>query len=346
MNRLGCAYCDDGVNLFNSRIHRLIVTIPWLVQFLSMLDYITLRLNYFVDIFHMLYDVYMKSADTDSNEKENHIRPTSLFIIRTCLGWLFEQSNIPDEYHKYRQSVSTTKMEDEMSCVQLLVPKSMLELFSNKKFMITNHQLNSCFSAMQCTLAVVDKVEKTPNYNQSINCGQSSEKRIFSTFDPMMENILNAACPFLRDFRVSIMPQKYSKTVSRTGKFRHITTKKTTESKTTKDTHDQTKLAEAFLQSQSLSVRRTIEFVIERTVSAVIKDFQIEILLPMKRIVNEEIGAIIETEKRKLANEMYDRFTKAQQELNKNWDEFIPRNTRHRVKVKIMVSSQSLIFGI
>lgn len=280
----------------------------------------------------MLYDVYTKSTDTNSNDKENHMRPTSLFIIRTCLGWLFEQSNIPDEYHKYRQSLSALKTEDEMSVVQVLVPKSMSDYFNNKTFTITNHRLNSCFNTLQCTLAVMNK---TSNYNQSISCGQYSENGILATFDPMMENILNAACPFLRDFRVSIMPLKYSKTVSRSGKFRHITTKKTTESKTTKDTHVQTKLAEAFLQSQSLSVRRTIEFVIERTVSAVIKDFQIEILIPLKRIVNGEINAIIETQKRKLANELYERFTNAQQQLNKKWDEFIPRMTRERVKVNL-----------
>lgn len=309
-------------------INRLIVTIPWLVQFLSMLDYITLRLDYFVEIFHMLYDVYIRT--TDSNDKENHMRPTSVFIIRTCLGWLFEQSNIPDEYHKYRQNLSTAKTEDEMSVVQVLVPKSLKEYFNNKNIVIRAHHINVGLNTIQCTL---DTIEKKSNRNLTINCGQSSEKQILATFDPMMENILNAACPFLRDFRVSIMPMKYSKTVSRSGKYRHITTKKATESNTTKDTNDQTKLAEAFLQSQSLSVRRTIEVVIERTVSAVIKDFQMEILVPTKRAVNKEISSIVEMEKRELTNQMYERFTKAQQQVNDKWDEFIPRMARDRVKV-------------
>ncbi|KAG4073020.1 hypothetical protein HA402_009439 [Bradysia odoriphaga] len=281
-----------GVLSKSIKSNRLIVTIPWLVQFLSMLDYITLRLSYFVDIFHMLYDIYNRSTETESNETENRMRPTSLFIIRTCLGWLFEQSNIPDEYHKYRQTLSMAKKDEDMAIVQVLPSQ----------------------------------------FKQSINCGQSTEKRILATLDPMMENILNAACPFLRDFRVSIMPAKYSKTVSRSGKYRHITTQKASETKTSRDTHDQTKLAEAFLQSQSLSVRRTIEFVIERTVSAVIKDFQIEILVPMKREVNEGLTTIIETDKRKVANEMFERFTNAQQQLNKKWDECVPQMTRERVK--------------
>lgn len=283
----------------------------------------------------MLYDVYIKATDTNANGMENQMRPTSLFIIRTCLGWLFEQTNIPDEYHKYRQSLSAVRSAEEMSLVQVLVPKSVSDYFNNKKFMISNHQLNATANTMQCTLAAMDK---PVDCNQLINCGQSSEERILATIDPTMENILNAACPFLRDFRVSIMPMKYSKTVSRTGKYRHITTKKTTELKVTKDTHDQTKLAEAFLQSQSLSVRRTIEFVIERTVSAVIKDFQIEILIPTKRRINDDINSIVETEKRKLANEMYERYTNAQQQLNKKWDEIIPRVTRDRVKVNFIIS--------
>lgn len=313
---------------------RLLVTIPWLVQFLSMLDYITLRLNYFIDVFHMLYDVYITATDANLNDNGHLIRPTSLFIIRTCLGWLFEQSNIPDEYHKYRQNRTITNTNDEMCIVQVLAPKPVSDYFNNKKLIITNHQINHCFNTMQCTL---ESVETTFNCNLSLveNCGQSSEDQILATFDPMMENILNAACPFLRDFRVSIMPLKYSKTVSRSGKYRHITTK-TTESKITKDTHDQTKLAESFLQSQSLSVRRTIEFVIERTVSAVIKDFQIEILIPTKRMVNEEINLINEMEKRKLANEMYERFVNAQLQLNKKWDEVIPVMTRDRVKVSYL----------
>lgn len=279
----------------------------------------------------MLYDVYIRATETNLNDKENHMRPTSLFIIRTCLGWLFEQSNIPDEYHKYRQNCSTIKVDDEMSLVQVFVPKSMSDYFNNKKLMITKHQIDSCFNTMQCTLA---NSETTSNSNLLINCGQSSESQILATFDPMIENILNAACPFLRDFRVSIMPLKYSKTVSRSGKYRHITTK-TTESKIPRDTQEQTKLAEAFLQSQSLSVRRTIEFIIERTVSAVIKDFQIEILIPTKRKVNDEINSISETEKRKVANKMYERFTNAQQHLNKKWDEVIQQMTRDRVKVNL-----------
>lgn len=305
-----------------------------------MLDYITLRLNYFVDILNTLYDVYIRSAGCHSIQSENRMRPTSLFIIRTCLGWLFEQSNIPDEYHKYRQTLSTVhkKYDDnEMSLVQVLVPKSVSDHFVNKKFMISSHQMNSCLNTMQCTLITIDNAIATQSMDGTTACvvqtTELSENHILSTFDPMMENILNAACPFLRDFRVSIMPTKHSKTVSRSGKFRHITTKTTTESKVTKNTHDQTKLAEAFLQSQSLSVRRTIEFVIERTVSAVIKDFQIEILIPMKRTVNEEINSIVEMDKRKVTNEMYERFQNAQLRLNRKWDEFLPQMTRERVKV-------------
>lgn len=209
--------------------NRLTIVIPWLVQYLSMLDYVTLHLNYYNEVFGILFELYILSTS------ESVMLELTTFVLRTNLGWLFEHPNVPKEYYNYRQ-----------------------------------HR------------------QRLPMILASEKCSSTTLERNSSIF----EAIVVASCPFLSDLRVAIRPMNREKQLSRTGQYRHIRTQYAREPITPKKEEpidNQSRLLSAFLQSQSTTTRKIIDFVIERVTSAVVKDFQFEQLLPKKKEAAEAI---------------------------------------------------------
>lgn len=206
--------------------NKLLVTIPWLVEYLSMLDFITIRLNYYRGLFQLLQKIYLR-VNVVIMRGSLCVLPTSKFIIRSCLGWLFEHPVIPEEY--------------------------------------TNNN----------------------NIKEVLNefLSYDSEGMTIVQPNPYLESILNSACPFLADFRVSMMPQQTTKVLSRTGRYRHITTKFQDKPSAVKlkAQDNRSRLIEAFLASQTISVRKIVDFTIDRVSSAVVKDFQVKHLLTIKK---------------------------------------------------------------
>ena len=263
---------------------KLLVTLPWLVQYLSMLDFITIRLDYYRETFQMMYTLYMQMNNIETYQKYC-VMPTSKFIIRTCLGWLFEHPNIPEEYYNYQSS------KIDPMAVDLVMKKSKRKSVEPRNDMVP--------------------------------------------LNPLLESILDAACPFLADFRVSVMPSKFTKTVSRTGRYRHITTKYIDTSKLqnkskVQDNHQ--KLVEAFLQSQSLSVKKTVDFIIERVTSAVVKDFQVKHLLGIRKQAKLEIEQLKSIDLETLTKNMFAIYNNSLEQLQVKWNEEFEVNTRNRVQ--------------
>ncbi|XP_050072548.1 protein disks lost [Anopheles maculipalpis] len=297
---------------------KLVITVPWLVQYLSMLDVVTLRLRYYEELFRMLHDIYKATSMCRfAMDRELFVVPTSRFIVRCCLDWLFEQSNVPEEYYNSSEMFSSVLNNDQIARF-------------TKQSLLTE-QANS-------------------NNKQPI------------VFNALLENILSAACPFLADFRVSVMPSKMEKSVSRTGRYRHITTRYSgvvtqnqpsavNELATTLDMSSlnisstsagqnrsklahgnvQQRLVEGFLQSQSQSLRRTVELIVDRATSAVIKDFQMMFILPEKKTVNDSIAVVravdLEGTKRTIqtiCDEALDR-------INNTWESHVPKMLNKRI---------------
>jgi codanin-1 len=256
---------------------KLLVTIPWLVEYLAMLDFITIRLDYYRELFRILYTVYMGVNGAFC------IMPQSKFIVRTCLGWLFEHPSIPEDYF-------------------------------NASMML-------------------------PNLHSSSDDSSSTIDGPCDELNPHLEAIIQAACPFLADFRVSMMPQRNrtTKAVSRTGRYRHITTKiqdKAASTATTASSSNHERLVEAFLASQSLSVRKIVDFTIDRASSAVIKDFQVRHLLAARKdarsAVESEVPAAATVEA--LKKRMRDIFQHHLERLHGLWNEDVPANCAKRVQ--------------
>lgn len=338
--------------------HKLIVTLPWVVQFISMLDPVSLRSDYYRDVFNIFYELYVMTGEFENN-KMLSMRQTSVFIMRSCLGWLFDQPNVPNDYYSYRQNRKQLKaiMQaypsldlTELTAIEIFVPKDLSTFFSGKHqifFKPSDTQTNTITGTLE-KLNIGQNVLANDLQLQMALENRSTDQKITDPrkFDPLLETVLQAACPFLADFRVSIMPKRNSKTVSRTGRYRHITPKICEVPTSTnalksppaqqlnEDDDAQSKLVDAFLHSQTLSVRRTVEFVQERVYSAVVKDFQVEILIPFKKSIVESVDKIQLKDSNTILNEVYRIYSNGEKELLKKWQDFVTPAALQRVKVK------------
>lgn len=317
---------------------KLIITVPWLVQYLAMLDGISLRLSYYKDLFDVLYELYLRTnAYEMATKRRLLVTPTSRFIIRACLGWLFEHPNIPEEYLSYRQGRRSVLSVDEKlqnyKKIELLIEKTTAEEMEINKALILTKVDEQSGGILKCEIKPAKDVSNEPLALFKADTTTNNSERL--PLNPLLENILNAACPFLADFRVSMMPSKVEKTVSRSGRYRHITTKYSgvsTIAAQQKTTNNQHRLLEAFLQSQSLSVRRTVEFVIERTSSAAVKDFQVAHLLPKRKKITEQIATLQAESIPQATKQIYMICSAALADINARWDEKIPPMLARRIK--------------
>ncbi|XP_055910833.1 protein disks lost [Eupeodes corollae] len=314
---------------------KLLITIPWIVQYLAMLDHITLQLDYYRNVLHLLYELYIYLGGKADLLR---MRPTSVFILQTCLGWFFEGTNVAESYYAYRQNrtVSFSQLV-AMKEISVLVPNALVSEFAhNKDKPMVVKSIKKEIKEEEGFVVALDQCERVEDTYDD----EYAVKRTIGQFDPMLECILNVACPFLSEFRVNIMPLKYSKCVSRSGRYRHVTPKisEITSSQSPKhqpSQDSQSKLIEAFLHSQNLSVRRIIEFVIERTTSAVIKDAQIEILLPSKTEANIKIQDITATDILKVKKEILQIYTEANDDAIARWNNELPSMVESRVKMAL-----------
>lgn len=338
--------------------HKLIVTLPWVVQFVAMLDSVSLRSDYYRDVFNIFYELYAMTAEFENNSKLS-MRQTSVFIIRSCLGWLFDQPNVPNEYYTYHQNrqhlraimqLQPSLAAGELTSVEILVPKDLSPFFAGKQKIVLNTSYkqsdsNTVTGTLEKLLVEQKVLADEMKLQTTMESLDGRKCEVLPKFDPLLEAILQAACPFLADFRVSIMPRRNSKTVSRTGRYRHITPKicetpSTPKVPQTSQQHNdeedaQAKLVEAFLHSQSLSVRRTVEFVQERVYSAVVKDFQVEVLIPFKKSIVELVDKIQLKDSNAILNELYRIYSNGEKELLEKWQNFVMPAALQRVKVNI-----------
>ncbi|XP_029207694.2 codanin-1-like isoform X1 [Acropora millepora] len=72
---------------------RLVLTVPWAVEYLSMMDHVAPLLDYFSETLHWLSRTYRSLASAPKPEL-NH----SKLLLISCIGWLFEISVIPASF--------------------------------------------------------------------------------------------------------------------------------------------------------------------------------------------------------------------------------------------------------
>ncbi|XP_075159429.1 codanin-1 like protein dlt [Haematobia irritans] len=285
---------------------KLLITIPWMVQYMCMLDNISLQLERNAKVLNLLFALYWYLGYED----DTILPPTSKFIVTACLGWLFDsQQFLIEQYYQFR-SMSQGNGND---LPPLLV-------------------------------YIKNKLQKSADDDVG-EAGKSSQEL---KLNPLLESLLPVACPFLAEFRVSIMPAKYAQTkyASRSGRYRHITTRlaELSPTPTPKDGEGlldspannaralQKKLIQAFQNSQNSSTRQVINFCVERTYKCVIKDGQLKILLTIKSQADSQVNKITSSDYRTVYGEIKEIYSTARRNAIAKWNEDIPRMLDTRIR--------------
>ncbi|XP_068149620.1 LOW QUALITY PROTEIN: protein disks lost [Drosophila tropicalis] len=285
---------------------KILITLPWLVQYLVMLDIVTLQLPDILGTLDLLYALYAKATPMENIQSE------AVFIIRSSFGWLMEaQPQLVNSYYTYRS---------RGSCVGVTL-------------------VDNCIRGL---LQTVNKTES---------------QRL-----PMMEDLLTVACPSLNEFRVTIMTCRPTQSTSRSGRYRYVTTRleqlnqsnngspSSSSSTLLLTGHgqrvvlnagelQQRQLQEAFLHSQNASMRRLIEFVSDRSFKCVVKDAQINILLPSKTAADAQVNKITSTHTQDVLKNLQEIYQTTRLQACQRWTEEVP----HMLDQRIEQSLQALL---
>lgn len=79
---------------------KLVLTTPWVVKYLSMIDPVSAHLPYYRAVFEQLFNLY----------RDLRLSGRASFLIRLLLGWLFESSDFLEGlFYTWRQDLSSNK---------------------------------------------------------------------------------------------------------------------------------------------------------------------------------------------------------------------------------------------
>ncbi|VEN48881.1 unnamed protein product [Callosobruchus maculatus] len=203
----------------------IILTIPWISKYLSMLDYVTLRLPYYMSCYRILFSIYRGVFKKKKGFDYNSV------LIKSCLGWLFELPQFPDSEY-----------------------------------------LHFC-------------VDCKSDIEQPQNCSGIDDINIVD------QDILYAFCPYLDEIKKLLTSTSSKSSVT----IKHITPVTAVRSfeQVNKKKFEQ-QLEESFLNTQPVSMRKTIEFVSERIASACIKHICSEVVPNYKREALESLKVFLD----------------------------------------------------
>ncbi|XP_018323573.1 codanin-1 [Agrilus planipennis] len=82
----------------------LVITVPWVTKYISMLDYVELRLPRFLEVYEILFYIH-KSFSLDETVSKTYLFSNanfnlfSVILIKLCLGWLFDLPHFPESLY-------------------------------------------------------------------------------------------------------------------------------------------------------------------------------------------------------------------------------------------------------
>ncbi|XP_016996396.2 protein disks lost [Drosophila takahashii] len=85
---------------------KLLITLPWLVQYLVMLDLVSLHLPDSLATLELLYGLY-------AGLHMDKLQPGAVFMARSCIGWLLDaQPQLVNGYYSHRALISSSSVVD------------------------------------------------------------------------------------------------------------------------------------------------------------------------------------------------------------------------------------------
>ncbi|XP_022823957.1 codanin-1 [Spodoptera litura] len=82
---------------------RLSISLPWIVHYLSMLDYTSLRITYYQNLLKILFDIHTNRLKIHNTT----LKKNTIIYLKSILGWLFDLPHFPQElFYENRLNVS------------------------------------------------------------------------------------------------------------------------------------------------------------------------------------------------------------------------------------------------
>ncbi|KAK0089388.1 hypothetical protein PV325_007546 [Microctonus aethiopoides] len=216
--------------------NKLSITIPWVVQYLAMLDSVSFRLPYYLDVCKCLYCIY--------RDIQYSLHDGTALLLAFSIGWFFELSNFPkDIYFDWIRSFRNKKSE---------LINDIAIYTSRKALLITNG-----------------------------NEGELNKNNIvIDELNIIDDRALYICCPFLKELKLLLTSGNSN--LNSNNANRHITpvsSKLSQASTVTRTISLELQLEDAFFHGHPRSVRRTVDFVVERIVSSCVK-FMCRTIIP------------------------------------------------------------------
>ncbi|XP_011502578.1 PREDICTED: codanin-1 [Ceratosolen solmsi marchali] len=253
--RIDLEYC-----LQNAAIQgKLSLTVPWVIEYLAMMDHASLQLPYYKRVLEILYCIY-RTSNYHSAINLGLISQKATALIRFTIGWLFELPIFPKElYFSWQSKYSDTNVGIIYKIQQ---PINKLE-----------------YNLVDTETSIV-----------SISNDLSLDK-----LEIIDERILYNCCPFLKE--LSILLTFGNATINNNTSYRHITpvtSQLQKPSKKINTKHLEIQLEEAFFHGQAISTRKTVEYISERVASNCIKYIYNNLFIVEKRKMLEALKGLYE----------------------------------------------------
>ncbi|XP_002007142.2 protein disks lost [Drosophila mojavensis] len=278
------------------RQDKLLITLPWLVQYLAMLDVVTLQLPAAVATLELLYALY-EGVVANQNPQ--------FFIIRICLGWLLEsQPALSSGYYSQRSAKSLS------GASAALVADCLHSLSISYKGQAA--ALLEQLLPVACPFLHEFCVSITPSQRQVQRSGR------FRYITTRLEQLSGSK-------KLQSAHSKPEETVDPLQTVEAMSSEQ-----------KQRKLVDAFLHSQNASMRRLLEFVTERSFKCVVKDAQQTILLPSKAAADALVNGIRSTQEQEVQRELQRIYQQARIQASQQWSEQVPAMLEKRIEQSLM----------
>ncbi|KAM3955173.1 codanin-1 like protein dlt [Aphomia sociella] len=108
--------------LKNSRIS---ITLPWLIHYLSQLDYTTLRIKYYRKLLKIIFNIY---TDKLKLTTDNTMKKNTVIYLKSILGWLFDLPHFPIELFYEKNVEISVASEVNIDCYDIIDESMLFEL--------------------------------------------------------------------------------------------------------------------------------------------------------------------------------------------------------------------------
>ncbi|KAH8366012.1 hypothetical protein KR093_008165, partial [Drosophila rubida] len=281
---------------------KLLITLPWLVQYLIMLDLVTLQLPASLATLDLLFALY---SEAHANPQQP-LQPAALFITRSCLGWLLEsQPALSSAYYNHRtagrRSEATAALVKE--CLRSLC-------FAQDKGKVA--AMLEELLPVACPFLHDFRVAITPSQRQAQRSGRY--RYITTRLEQLSSNSSSSGVKSQPQLQAEEQGSQLSNELQSPRELA------------------QRKLNEAFLHSQNASMRRLLEFVTERSFKCVVKDAQQQLLLPAKSAADALVNGIRSTQEQEVLRQLQRIYQEAWSQACQQWREQVPGMLDKRIE--------------